>query len=442
LKELPRKSILSAPVACEPRRRCCDGAKPVPQRSAIVKALCGKKDETPTMTPFRDKPGPAGKTNLHADSAITAGLPSIPLPPSAFVDTDKLRVSWHENEVPEFVEAELERLYGSLFSSLAHYRVYGGAENASCCVIRNGDDVTGILLFQRDARSVRVINEWIRLDEEDIRRFVSGIFERYPTVVRVTFHAVELDVQRLPFPGQLFNCTDDSVVRLPENSDAYLAQLGKATRKNIRRYLSRLQESFPDFRYEVYETDCIDERHVREIIGLNRLRMKNKNKVSGIDDEEAERMLRLLKTKGMVAVATIAGKLCAGAVTYRIGNNYFSFVRAHDPRYDDHRLGLIGGYLLIAECIARGGKEFHFMWGREEHKALLLGVQREFDHLTLYRSRAHYLLDARSLLKNAFDVRLQQLKRRLLTAQADANPAWRWAAQAARRMYRSGQPHA
>jgi hypothetical protein len=390
---------------------------------------------------FRDQPLHAGRTPLDADSAALAGLPSAALSPSACAlpDTDQLRVSWHENEVPAFVEAELERLYGSLFSSLAHYRIYGGTENASCCVMRKNGDVTGILLFQRDAHSVRVINEWIRLDEEDIRRFASWIFARYPTVGRLSFHAVELDVQRLPFPAQRFNCTDDSVVRLPENADAYLAQLGKATRKNIRRYLSRLQESFPDFHYAVYETDQIDERHVREIIGLNRLRMKNKNKVSGIDDAEVERMLRLLKTKGMVAVATIGGKLCAGAVTYRIGNNYFSFVRAHDPLYDEHRLGLIGGYLLIAECIARGGKEFHFMWGREEHKALLLGVQKEFDHLTLYRSRAHYLLDARALLKNAFTVRLQQTKRRLLTAHADGNPAWRLAAQVARRLYRSSQ---
>lgn len=380
------------------------------------------------------------KMTMNASSPATTGIAATRATASDIEreNAEEISITCHEHGIPAFVEAELERLYGSIFSSLAHFRVYGGAESASTCVIRIGGEVTDILLFQRDPRGVRVINEWIRLDEQDIRRFAAWIFERYPEVGRISFHAVELDLRRLPFPGQRFNCTDDSVVTLPPTADAYLAQLGKATRKNIRRYLHRLQESFPDFRYRVHETGEIDERDVRAIIGLNRARMANRNKVSGIDDREAERMLRLLKVKGLVGVATINGRLCAGAVTYRIGDNYFSFVRAHDPQYDDYRLGLIGGYLLIAECIARGGKEFHFMWGREEHKSLLLGVQKEFDHLTLYRSRIRFLLDGRSLLKNAFEVRLQQLKRRLLTVQETDGLPWRLAAAGMRRIAKGG----
>lgn len=352
-------------------------------------------------------------------------------------DAASASITWHENEIPAFAEAALERIYGSIFSSLAHFRIHGGAENAGCWVSRSDADITDILLFRREGRSIHVINEWIKFDEQDIRRFADSAFARYPTVDRISFHAIELDVERLPYPGQRFNCTDDSVVSLPDSADAYFAQLGKATRKNIKRYLTRLRQDFPDFRYQVYEAGAIEEEHVRAIIGLNRLRMANKNKVSGIDDREADRMLQLLKLKGMVGVATIGGRLCAGALTYRIGNNYFSFVRAHEPPYDNYRLGLIGGYLLISECIARGGKEFHFMWGREEHKALLLGVQKEFDHLTLYRSRVHYLRDSPNLLRNAFNACTQQLKRRLLNGQTDPNPVWRFAAAALHRARRS-----
>jgi hypothetical protein len=354
----------------------------------------------------------------------------------ATADAANVSISWHENEIPAFVEAELERIYGSIFSSLAHFRVHGGAENASCWVIRCGADITDILLFRREGCCVRVINEWIKLGEQDIRRFADSVFARYPKVDRIAFHAIELDAARLPYPGQRFNCTDDSVVTLHDSADAYFAQLGKATRKNIKRHLTRLRQNFPDFRYRIYEAGAIEEQHVRAIIGLNRLRMANKNKVSGIDDLEADRMLRLLRMKGTVGVMTIDGKLCAGALTYRIGDNYFSFVRAHEPQYDDYRLGLIGGYLLISECIARGGKEFHFMWGREEHKALLLGVQKELDHLTIYRSRTRYFLDGRTLLKNACNARLQQWKRRLLSARNDEGDGigWRLAAGMARRL--------
>jgi hypothetical protein len=375
----------------------------------------------------------AGSSVTPILSARHAGQPHD----DAAAGAASVSITWHENEIPAFAEAALERIYGSIFSSLAHFRIYGGAENAGCWVIRCGSDITDILLFRREGRSVRVINEWIRFGEHDLRRFAEAAFARYPEVERILFHAVELDVERLPYPGQRFNCTDDSMVTLPDSADAYFAQLGKSTRKNIKRYLARLRQDFPDFRYRIYETGAIEEQHVRAIIGLNRLRMANKNKVSGIDDLEADRMLQLLKMKGTVGVMTIDGKLCAGALTYRIGDNYFSFVRSHDPRYDDYRLGLIGGYLLISECIARGGKEFHFMWGREEHKALLLGVQKEFDHLTLYRSRLHYLRDGGSLLRNASNARMQQLKRRLLAGQTGSNPVWRLAAAALRRRHRA-----
>jgi hypothetical protein len=74
------------------------------------------------------------------------------------------------------------------------------------------------------------------------------------------------------------------------------------------------------------------------------------------------------------------------------------------------------------------------MWGREEHKALLLGVPKEFDHLTIYRSRICYFLDGRALLKNAYSVHLLQMKRRLLSARSDDGIGWRLAAAAVRRL--------
>jgi hypothetical protein len=334
--------------------------------------------------------------------AITAVSPqSASSAPRPLATADGVSITCHEGEVPPFAEEELERIYGSVFSSLAHFRIHGGAENASTYVVRKGSDITSVLLFHREGRHVRVINEWIRVDDEEVTRFADYIFNAYRSVDVISFHAVEAQIQRLPFPSQQFYCTDDSVLTLSDTDDEYLARLGKATRKNIRRYLSRLKENHPSFSYQVYANSEADEKHIRDIIRLNRIRMANKNKVSGINDLEAEKMIQLAKTKGFVGVATIDGRVCAGAVAYRFGKNYFSFVRAHDPKYDDDRLGLICGYLLISECIARGGKELHFMWGREEHKSLLLGVERNLDHLTVYRSNAHLVLNCKEFLKNA-----------------------------------------
>ncbi|HEX2530001.1 MAG TPA: hypothetical protein VHK70_00860 [Burkholderiaceae bacterium] len=57
-----------------------------------------------------------GSAQAPADRPKTAGAASI---------------ACHDYAVPPFVEAELRHLYGSLFSSLAHYRVFGGAKNTS-----------------------------------------------------------------------------------------------------------------------------------------------------------------------------------------------------------------------------------------------------------------------------------------------------------------------
>jgi hypothetical protein len=328
--------------------------------------------------------------------------------------SEDISITCYEDEVPPFVEAELERLYGSVFSSLAQFRVYGGAEGASTYVMRKGSDVTSVLLFRRERRSVRVVNEWIKLGAAEILCFVNYIFTAYESVNIISLHAVDAEIVRLPFPFQRFNCTDDSVLTLPATPDAYLAQLGKATRKNIRRYMGRLTEHFPSFCYRAYVKDEVSEPLVRDIIMLNRLRMASKNKVSGLNDKEAQGIIRLARMKGFVVAATIDGRVCAGAITYRFGNNYFSFVRAHDPRYDSYRLGLVCGYLLVAECIARGGKELHLMWGREEHKSLLLGAQRELDHLTIYRSRTQVVLNGGTALKNAFSACMRRARLRTL----------------------------
>lgn len=317
---------------------------------------------------------------------------------------DGIAITCYENELPPFVEEELERLYASVFSSMALYSVYGGAEHASTYVARDGGKIISLLLFRhRDAHSVEVINEWIRLDHGEVLRFVEYIFAAYQSVNVISFHAVDADIRRLAFPCQRFNCTDDSVIMLPSTPHEYLERLGKATRRNIRRYLHRIQEDFPSFRYQVFEKENVNEQHVRDIIRLNRVRMANKNKVSGIDAEEEERILQLAKRKGLVGVATIDGKVCAGAIAYRIGDRYYSFVRAHEPAYDSYRFGVVGAYLLVSECIARGGKDLHLMWGREEHKSILLGVHQAYDHVCIYRSRPHVLLCLRTALKTAYD---------------------------------------
>ena len=324
-------------------------------------------------------------------------------------------ISHYENTVPPFVEPELDALYGHVFSSLAQFRVYDGIDGSThTYVARSGERTEALLLFRIAGRRLHVLNEQIAMDADDINRFARYVFATWPDVDVIRFPAILADGKRLAFPHQQFYRTEDIVLTLPATPEDYLAALGKATRKNFKYHGNRLKRNFPDIRFEVRTDRDIPESYVRDIIELNRARMATKNKESEIDIAETERLSRLVRQSGLVSAMILDGRVVAGTVCSRVGANYFMHINAHDPAYDDARLGKLCCYMTICDCISRGGKEFHFMWGRFEYKYLLLGVQRDYDELTLYRSPARMLLHGASAFRIAYSGYSRKWKFRLL----------------------------
>jgi hypothetical protein len=330
---------------------------------------------------------------------------------SQCMESENTTISLYENSVPPFAQGKMERLYENLYSSVAHYRIYGGIPgNASTYIAQKNGNETAVLLFLSEKNKVHVLNEQISIDAGEIDRFARYIFTTFRSVDVISFHAIEAKIEKLPFPYQQFNCTEDVVMTLPDTAQEYLASLGKATRSYINRYLNKIRRSFPTFSHNVYLKEEASERHIREIIGLNRARMAGKNKLSYIDDAEAERIIKLVKLCGLVSVMTIDGRICAGAINCRVGAHYFLKVIAHDPEYNEYRLGTLCCYLAICECIAHGGRQYHFLWGRYEYKYRLLGVNRNLDHIAVYRSPVHMVLNAGMALQLAFNKYLHRVR--------------------------------
>lgn len=327
---------------------------------------------------------------------------------------EHLHISLYDNEIPPFAEVELERLYGTIFSSLAHFRIYGGAEHASTYVVRSGEKIVTLFLFVRNKNMVRVINEWITVGAEDLERFAGYIFSRYKSVSVINFHAVLPNIERSARPYQTLTCGENIRVTLPGDGKTYLACLGSATRKNIKRHKNRIERMFPSFRFRIYTKDEADEQHLREIIRFNHARMASKGIASVIDEAKTQALIRMVKERGFVAVVTIDGRVCAGAITFRIGDNCVSRVNAHDPAYDNHRLGMICCFLTICEAIKDGAKYFDFLWGQYEYKTALLGVRHELYDLFVYRSPFHQALNSSLVLKIVTARRLREIKHWML----------------------------
>jgi hypothetical protein len=325
----------------------------------------------------------------------------------------------YEDLVPPFVESALEQLYGNLFSSLAHRRVFGTMQNASTYVMVNGTEVAVVWLFRREKNRIQVLNEGIRLTEEEATRFASYIFGAYRSVNVIAFHAVQAKMRKLPLPFQQFNCLEDMVLTLPRSTDDYLASLSKATRSYIHRYLNKLKRDFPSFRYEVSSGQDIGAEDIRAIIQFNHARMAGKGKLSINDDDTEQRIIRLAKECGLVGVITLDGKVCAGTINYRVGDNYFLDVIAHDPAYNAYRLGTVCCFLTACECIARGGNEYHLLWGQDEYKTRLRAIQRNLDDVVIYRSRTQMLANVGMVLQNALKASLRQARLWLRTARRE-----------------------
>lgn len=312
--------------------------------------------------------------------------------------TAPLNTTCYENSIPSFVPGKLEQLYGSMYASFAHFSVYGGLGHASTYVSGRETDIQDIFLYRRDNRCVRVINEQMQLSDASLNSFARTMFERYPETDRVCFHAVDATKSKLAFPSQRYICTNDITMPLPATVDEYYASLGKSTRKTLNQNGNRLQRRYDSFRFAVLESHEVSESQLRDIIALNHARMAGKSRISAIDEDEAAHIIAFTRQCGLVGIISIDGEIRAGAICYRIGDHYHLRVIGHDPDYNAYGLGMLCCYRTICESITRGGTMFHFMWGQEEYKYRLLGVQREMSHIVIYRSHLAMAMNAGAVL--------------------------------------------
>lgn len=339
--------------------------------------------------------------------------------------TPRITIQCHENEIPPFVEEALEHLYGNLFSLLAYYRMFNDADGLHTYVVRDGDAVKAAWLFRRERHQVTVINEGMAVDEEEIQRFAKHVFAQYRSVDVVAFRAVQACMTSSALPFQRFNCLEDLVLSLPADSATYTASLGKSTRAYVNRYMNKLRREHPSFRFEIFSGGEIREQDIRRIFDFNRRRMESKGKESIHDEDNIRRVIALARERGFVGVITIGGRVCAGTVNYRVRDNYFLETLAHDSAYDDYRLGTLCCYLTICECIARGGGEYHFLWGLDDYKVRLLGKPRDLDNLTIYRSYAHMLRHGDTACRHVAQAWTRRAQLWLRDARRDNRPAAR-----------------
>lgn len=341
---------------------------------------------------------------LSTDSSHTA-FDLTPTPDHVEM-LDDIVLETYEDGIPDFLKAELGRLYRSIFSSLPQFRIHGGADRAVTFVARSGPRILSVLIYRIEGRKAVVVNQCFTLSDEEVSRFVRYIFRRYPAVDAVGFNFVENRLHGLPYPMLAHRCSEDFVLKLPESIDAYRAMLGKSTRNYVNRYLNKLKRDYPEHSFEILSGDQICEEDVFAVFEMNRVRMAERGLVYGFAPDYPARTTRLLRQTGMLCLLRINGSICAGTILYCVDGEVYLDVLSHKSEYREVGLGTLCCYLSICECLRRNAKVFHFLWGRYDYKLRLGGIERHLCEVTIYRSSLGMLLRPLPVLKQAARGRL------------------------------------
>jgi len=351
------------------------------------------------------------------------------------IDGNATRTVCFDNTIPAFVEAAIERCYGSLFATLPHLRHTGKLTATTSTYVQYVDGkVRALLLFDQHDRQITVLNELIQLSKQEIAAFVAFVFARYVTIAAVSFNAVRADLTGLDHPVQRYFCSEDIVVSSLVNLNDYTERMKKSTRKSIRRHGNALLRAHPAATFNILSAPDIDDALVRKIIGFNKARMANKDRVSAYTVEESRWITALASTRGMAMIVTIDEQVCAGAVCCQVGNSFFMLVAAHDPAYDQFGMGMLCSYRAVCACIARDATAVHFLWGRLAYKTSLGGTPQRFDRITVYRNRMAYLRHLKQAMFAAVNGLMREMRLYLLNAEGEptargriADLVWRWA---------------
>ncbi len=322
------------------------------------------------------------------------------------------------------LSTELDRCYGHPLAGLGYKRALGHLHGR----VYFHPAPEAPLLFRIKGRRACLINEFIRIDEAALRRFVASVFAQFPEVGAVSMRAVHTDARLDDLLHQRYPDRADIVADLPDSTEAYTAALSRATRGTIRARMNRLRREHPDFTWRVDRGDAISMETVRMLARFNRERMKAVGKVSinnAAMEANYKRMVR--ECDAMLVTVCLGGQVCAGALNVRAGQGCYGSINAFDTRHARHSPGMISAYLSVCAAIEAGVRRFHFGWEPYEYKAHLLGVPQPSWHFEIYRSPMHLAGNAAHALHCVWEDQLRRTKQWMLAPQRRNSTATRLA---------------
>lgn len=209
------------------------------------------------------------------------------------------------------------------------------------------------------------IDGWSRMD-----------FRCMPVPFRFAEWLVEVaDRLHLPFGMDEHEMT--AVLALPASFDAYLDQLGKHRRHELRRKLRRFEEAAPDARLVPSQPESLD-RDLERFFAMHRGSAGEKGHFMG--EQRAsffERIAREFAPAGLLSLdfLEVGGAPVASTFSFPYAGSFNLYNSAFEAGAGGISPGIVICVRLIARCIEQGFSRFDFLRGTERYK-FDLGAER------------------------------------------------------------------
>jgi hypothetical protein len=340
--------------------------------------------------------------NLHAFTRRT-GLISSDVSVLPRARDPGLDREFHRWPLPGYVWPALERRYHSIFCAEPQLRIHGGlTSRIEAWVSRRDGQIKTLVLFERLGRCARVLNEVFEISEDELREFADAVFAHHRELLAVTIRSAFFDGSRSRYPCWSFEVSEDYQLSLPRSAEDWLASLSPQTREKFRAHLRRAQRRQPGLVFRTITGSAIDEAQVQRVIEFNRARMLRKHRRFGMSEAEQGYLRQMMRERGLLSVIEIDGEIRAGLLCTLAGDDLYMHVIAHDPAFDELRLGFLCCALTIQDAIDRRLRRFHFLWGRYDYKTRLGGERRPLSQVLLLRGPLACLTRPKLLLAHLF----------------------------------------
>lgn len=297
-----------------------------------------------------------------------------------------LATEFHRWPLPDYVWPALERCYRSIYCSESQLRISGSlTPRIEAWVARRDGCISAVILFDRHRHHVRVLNEVVTLSAQVLGEFADAVFELYPKLHVISLRAIRTATLPKHYIGLSTEMSDNYLLKLPATVDEWKRSLSARTREKLRSFLRRAQQRAPTFSFRTLGTDEMSSALIKQIIQFNRARMQVKGKRFGMSAAEERQICQIMLERGQSSIIEIDGKLRAGLLCTLVDGEVYMHVIAHDPAYDDLRLGFLCCALTIEDAIAKGCQRFHFLWGQYDYKTRLGGEREILSQVLVFR---------------------------------------------------------